>query len=333
MTIASAQQIKLITDFLTHSDNSRRPDIIVTTGMGLGEVVAKGSWAIRQELNNGRPETIIRMMAHTGTGVEVPPGEMADHATQSTPHIHLGSSMCSFKRIDVGKSDEGNIRIFFREFGSRSPSDVAFPPVQFQSFKLRDHTVSANDWGNIYVELSRLADAVNVYDAGPKIIGDRKNHFFCRLFESPGTVLFTGVPERTSQMTSARVGASWGLVQELVSGVPEYFIRLRGEYDPAVQNADGQMQSGLPVHQTWHSQHVHTRWKELTEPHLTTGGPNGDEVILRYFRRTKLNPPKTKPETFRVGTDLTLYATSGMLADDITALLRNHRGYLLDGRA
>lgn len=329
MTIASEQQTNLVRDFLTGADGQPRPDVIVTTGMGLGEVVAKGCWAAQQELNDGKPETIIRMMAHTGTAVEVPQGEMAYHATQSTPHIHLGPHI-GFELINsiyVTESSEGNIQVNFFDIDG----------LTFQAFKLRDKkAMKKNNWQKISSHLDMVAKNHNHHSIQCDL-NDRDRlikEFLSFLFDEPGTILFTGVPQRIAQMTSARVWASWGLLQELVpsgfgASIPEYFIRLRGEYDPAAQNADGQMQDGLPVHQTWHSQHVHVRWEELARPILTVGGPNGNETILTFNGKVQ----RGKDGKLTPVPALQVFNTQGMTPYAIRVLLKFNHGYLQDGRA
>ncbi len=83
------------------------------------------------------------------------------------------------------------------------------------------------------------------------------------------------------------------------------------------------------MHQTWHSQHAHVRWEELARPVLTVGGPNGNETILILDRERKRGRDgRTGPIPA-----LQVFDTNGMSPTEITALLRNHRGYLIDGRA
>jgi hypothetical protein len=196
-------------------------------------MLGKGRWAVLHELNDNSPETIIRMMDHTGTAVEVPSGAMADHATQSTPHIHLGTQMQAASFVNVTTSDEGNIAVNFFDV-DESPS--------FAAFKLRGNSQGDAAWQDKLVTLGERAVRINeISRGGTGTLLEAQTNFFAKLFEDPETVLFTGLPHRIAQITSARVGASWGLVQERVNGVPEYFIRLRGEYNPAAQNADGQM--------------------------------------------------------------------------------------------
>jgi hypothetical protein len=324
MTIATAQQIKLITDFLTHRDGSGRPDIIVTTGMRYGEVVGQGCWGIQQELNDGRLETIIRMMAHTGSAVEVPPGEMADHDTQSTPHIHLGDRMQAASFVNVITSDEGNIEVhFFNTEGHPS----------FVAFKLKGKNQDGSAWQDKRVKLGERAASINEISrqgSGPLLRA--QTDFFAELFEGQETVLFTGVPHRIATMTSPRVRASWALVTErMFSGSwvsEQYFIRLRGEYDPAAQNADGQMQGGLRDHQTYHSQHAHVVWESLARPVLAVGGPNGKEAILTFNGKGQ----RGKDGRFAANPELRLFNKVGMSPADIAELLQKHRGYLRDGR-
>ncbi len=319
MTIAAEHQLRLFHDFLIGEDGKPRPEVIVSTGMGHGEVIAKGGWAIQQEISGDVAETIIRMVSHTGKAIHVPEGVLADHATQSTPHIHLGSNFrYTMRRILVDLSDEGNIRVKF--FGSdNKPS--------FQAFKLRDQSIDSDIWNQTFHRLNQLTYE-KTHD-NSRLIKLRTN-FLQTLLDSPGTVLFTGVPESVAQMTSARIGASWGLVQETVQGVAEYFIRLRGEYDPAAQNAHGEMSGSMPVHQTWHSQHAHVNFQKLPKPVLTIGGPNGDEVIITFGRtvRAGFQGQSTATKAY-----LRLFATKGMVPDQIEELLRRNAGYLIDGRA
>ena len=335
MFTASERQTKLISDFLTGDDGQPRPDVIVSTGMGLGEVIAKGGWVIRQELNGKKAETIIRMMEHTGVATETSAGAMADHATQSTPHIHLATAIDVIQEIQVDQSDEGNIRVGFLT-GNIRPN--------FQAFKLHHGTNDVPLWHDTFTELELAAKEFNHCSIGAERLKlkvaflqkllNRPDTSFGQSLLIPGTVLFTGVPERVAQITSARVGADWALVQEAVPSrfggtSPEYFIRAKGDYDPAKQNADGQMLAGFPVHQTWHSQHIHVKWDELTRPKLSVGGPNGDEVIVTFDRTVRSG---FKGQSRKTDTHLQLFATRGMIPDEINSLLARHSGYLINAR-